>query len=216
MKNVNQLVMAVQSEGTESFAFVELFEVISTETINPKAESYSRQLKGDVESGVSEGYKLLMELVETWDGTGSFHSLFKTSFDNRLKNLVKFIGRNKRKHNTSYDVSLSGSVERDGEASPIMEVIDDASLQSTFDITEEKGKLFTLLDMFSENHPEKGAVCEILMAYPKGSSQKEKTKALCNHYGIAVEEYETIQKKVSRSREAFKKFLHKNSYSLSF
>jgi hypothetical protein len=213
MKNVNQLVKTVQAEGNESFAYVELFETLSAETIVPKSESYSRQLKGDVDAGISEGYKLIMELVKSWDGTGSFHSLFKTSFDNRLKNLVKHIGRQKRKHNTSYDVSLSGSVERDGEASPILEVIDDSSLHSTFDVTEDKGLLESVFAQFAEKYPEQAAVCEILGSFPDDGKQKEKTEALCNYYGIPVDQYKTVQKKVSRSREAFKKFLVKSNYT---
>jgi hypothetical protein len=138
MKNVNELVNQVKEHGTESIPFMELFETLNKETIEPKAKSFSKQLRGDESEAISEGYSLMMELVESWDGTGNFHTLFKTSYENRLKNLIKYMARNKRKHNTSYDVSLSSNVNTKSgtEASPIIETLDDVALTTSFDITE--------------------------------------------------------------------------------
>jgi hypothetical protein len=218
MKNVNQLVSNVQAEGNESYSYVELFEVLSTQTIEPKAESFRKQLKGNTDEAISEGYKLMMELVHTWDGSGNFHTLFKTSYTNRLKNLIKHIGRNKRKHNTSYDISLSESVASVlsmGEASPIIETLYDASLVSTFDITEEKTKLEKLIEMFGVKYPEQADVINIMIGFNDDMVQMEKTNAYCEYFG--VQSYTSaIQKRVSRSREAFKNFLTKNNYNLNF
>lgn len=216
MKNVNELVRTVQAEGNESFAWVELFEVINAETIEPKSKSFSSQLKGDVDKGISEGYKLLMELTESWDGTGNFHTLFKTSFNNRLLNQVKEIGRNKRKHNTSYDVSLSESTKSEGEKSPILEVIGDPSLQTSFNIEESnKTKLETMFDKYAEKHPEQAGVIEIMLGFGWDAKQSDKTEAYCKYYG--VDTYSSaIQKRVSRVRDSFYKFLDNNGYELQF
>lgn len=214
MKNVNELVLKVKEEGTESYAFVELFSIIKTETIEPKAKSFSKQLKGDVASAISMGVTLITELIESWNGTGNFHTLFKTSFDNRLKNLVAYQVRKKRRHNTSYDLSLSESTEQDGESSPILEVIDDRSLQTSFEVTDKKLSLSELMDKFKAENPEKGGVIEILSLFGDEDKQSDRTKALCDFYGVT--DYKKIQKRVSRSREAFAKFLHKHDYQFAF
>jgi hypothetical protein len=214
MKNVNELVLKVQAEGKESFAWVDLFETINKQTIEPKTNSFSSQLKGDVQTGISEGWELLMDLVKKWDGTGNFHSLFKTSFDNRLKNLVKHVGRNKRKHNTSYQVSLSESANAEsGESSPILEVTTEAKLHSSFDVVEDMDKpsFDSLLDAFSEKYPEKGGIIDIMVAFPDDSHQAEKTEAFAKFYGSDTYT-SAIQRRVSRVRESFDKFLENNGY----
>lgn len=222
MKNVNELVKKLQAtkKGTDEweYLFTDLFNIINTETIEPKAESFERQLRGDISAGISEGYMLLQELVETWNGTGNFHSLFKISFENRLKNLVKFITRNKRKHNTAYDVSLSASAERDGEASPIIEVIDDVRCHIYFDVTDKVDGVPTLdelIDMFTEEYPEQAGIINIMISFSYDTKKSEITRAFCEYFG--VQKYTpVIQKRVSRSREAFKKFLIKHNYPVNF
>lgn len=219
MKNVNQLVLTVQAEGNESFAWVELFETVMKETIEPKADSFQRQLKGDVQEGISEGYKLLMDLVGSWDGTGNFHSLFKTSYENRLKNLVKHIGRNKRKHNTSYDLSLSETIDSNFDGGNDMTVIDrvfDKALYTEFDITEkDTPSLYELLDAFAYNKPEQAGVINVMLGFDSDMKQSDKTNAYCEYFGVQTYT-SAVQKKVSRAREAFKKFLTQNNYSLNF
>jgi hypothetical protein len=219
MKNVNQLVFDVQAEGNDSYSYVELFDVIATQTIEPKAESFRKQLKGQVEEAISIGYDLLMELVPAWDGTGNFHTLFKTSYTNRLINHVKYVAREKRSHNTNYDVSLSENAASEmntGEASPLIETINDDSLTSTFDITEDGvNKVEALLELFAIKYPEQAEVLDIMTLFSDDTKQSEKTTAYTEHY--CTQTYtQAIQKRVSRSRENFKKFLIKNGYSLNF
>ena len=218
MKNVNDLVNQVKEQGTESIPFMELFETLNKETIEPKAKSFSRQLKGDEAEAHSEGYTLMMELVESWDGTGNFHTLFKSSYENRLKNLIKYIGRNKRKHNTSYNLSLSdttNNVMEGDEMSPHIETLNHPDLITTFDITDEHGQLEALLGLFGETNPEQAGLIEIMTTFGQATPQADKTNAYCNYFG--VQEYsQVIQKRVSRARESFKKFLTKNDFQLSF
>ncbi len=211
MKNVNELVQAVRTEGKESMEYAELFTTVMTETIEPKAESFGKQLKGDVASGIDEGIKLFMELVDTWNGTGNFHSLFKTAYANRLKNHVKYLNRDKRKHNTSYDISLSGVVEGTYSESSVTEVIVDDTLNTSFDITEEKGTLEKLIDAFSLHNKEQGDLINIMLSFPEDAKTSDYTKAYIEYFGVQV--YAGVpQKKVSRAKNDFKKFLQKNNY----
>jgi hypothetical protein len=212
MKQVNHLVQAVRENGTESIEYNKLFTIIYSETIVPKAESFELQLKGNVDEAINEGIDLFMELLEKWNGTGNFHSLFKTSYNNRLKNLVKYINREKRKHNYSYDLSLSESAPSEtGDASPIIEVLNDKSLISEFDITETNSRLEELLESFRKIKPEQADLLDIMIQQPYDSKKSDFTKTICEYYG--VQKYtDVIQKRVSRAREAFKKHLIKNNY----
>ncbi|MDF2010249.1 hypothetical protein [Priestia megaterium] len=216
MKNVNQLVLEVQAEGKDGLAFVELFEVMMSEVIEPKAKSYSRQLKGDVSEAISEGTALLIELVDVWNGTGKFSTFFTASFNNRIRNLVKYMNRDKRKHNTSYDLSLSETCNNGGENSPIIEVIDAEELHTTFDITEDNDTetLLDLLEEYEVKKPKTAGLIRIMISFPNNARLSEKTQAYANYFG--QEEYNTvIQKRVSRARESFQKFLLKNNYTFS-
>lgn len=217
MKNVNQLVLDVQTEGKEGMAFVELFQTIMNETIEPKAQSYSRQLKGDIAEAIDAGIDLLTELVDTWNGTGNFNTLFSVSYNNRLKNLVKYLGRNKRKHNTSYDVSLSETTDVGEGASHILEVIDDEQLHTTFDITadEEQALLTDLLEEYEVKKPKTAGLIRIMLSFSDDTKISTKTQAYCDYFGES-EYTQAIQKRVSRARESFYKFLVKNNYNLSF
>lgn len=217
MKNVNELVLTVQAEGKESYAYVELFDVISSETINPKTASFRLQLKGQIEEAISEGYALLMELVNSWDGTGNFHSLYKTSFNNRLLNLVKYMKREKRTQDVNYSVSLSETAKAEsGESSPMLEVATDDKLQTSVDFLkfESEPTIESMIAKFGENNPEQAGVIELMTNFSDDMKQVEKSKAFCVYFGVQT--YTEIQKKVSRSREAFYKFLKQNDFQLAF
>jgi len=215
MKNVNTLVQAVKEQGTESIAYKELFNTIYIETIVPKAESFEWQLKGNIQQGIDEGINLIMELVESWNGSGNFHSFFKTSYTNRLINLVKYIGRDKRKHNYAYDVSLSETIESQYDGGNEMTVIDrlyDKSLYTEFDITESENQVEILLEAFRKVKPEQADLLDIMINLPDDAKKNELTSAVCEYYGVNMYT-SVIQKRVSRAREAFKNFLLKNNYA---
>lgn len=218
MKNVNQLVLAVQSEGFESVAFYDLYNIINSETIEPKANSFRLQLKGQVDCAISDGYDLLFDLTQKWNGTGNFHSLFKTAYTNRLKNMVKYVNRKKRKHETNYDMSLSDFVKGPDEPSSILEVASERQLHChvNYDASfNEVHSLETLIEMFAEAHPTEAGVINLMIMFTPDTPQAEKTRAYCDYYGVQTYT-SVIQKRVSRSREAFKKFLLKNDYPINF
>lgn len=212
MKKVNELAKTVQAEGTESLAFYELFTIITAETIEPKAESFSRQLKGDVADAISEGYQLLLELVEKWERTGSFHSFFKTSYTNRLINKVKATNADVRSHNTSYDISISESiVSEGGNDMTIIDRLFDKSLYTEFDIEDNENTFEGMLAGFRKKNPEQADIISIMLNFSDDDKQKDKTNTYCEYFG--VHKYTSvIQKRVSRAREAFKNYLIKNNY----
>ncbi len=215
MLNVNETVKVIQSQGTagkESFEFSELFMLFNNKYIEPKAKSFERQLKGDVADGISAGFELLTELVDTWDGTGSFTALFNKSFRNRLINLVESKKAKKRSHNTNYDFSIDYP-EQETEQPASRDIFEDPKLHTTFDITDSsQPSLLGLLDKFKEKNPEQGGVIDVMIDFHPDMKKYEKTKLLCEYYG--VEEYTPIQKKVSRAKKAFEKFLQQNHFSL--
>lgn len=219
MKNVNELVQAVKVEGMESTAFSELFIIINAETIEPKAESFKKQLKGDVAKAVSEGYELLMKLIYKWEGTGSFHTLYKTSYTNLLKNEVKATSAQKRKHNTSYEVSLSETIPSPYTSATELTMIDALyaeSLYTEFDVTEinEDNQVEVLLEQFREKKPEQADLIDIMLNLSDNPAKSELTDAVCNYYG--TQKYTgVIQKRVSRAKESFYKFISQNNYTLN-
>jgi len=217
MKNVNQLVLTVQAEGLESMAFIELFNIINKETIVPKANSFRLQLKGNVESAISEGYELLADLTTSWNGSGNFHSLFKTAYTNRLKNMVKYVNRNKRRHETNYDVSVSETVATNEEPAPILEVATESQLQIVVDYDASfngKPTLELLIADFQHAYPEQAGVINLMLGFTPDTAQVDKTRAYCEYFGTQTYT-SAIQKKVSRSREAFKNFLIDNNYLIT-
>lgn len=214
MKNVNQLVLNVQALGTEGVDFLELFNIINKETIEPKAKSYILPLKGDLAEAYSQGYELLVTLCEKWNGTGNFHTLYKKSYSNLLINLKTYTGRNVRKHNTSYQISLSEGGVTGDEYSPVLETLYDESLVTYIKEEEETVSLESLIVKFGEVNPEKAGIIEIMVMFTPETPQSEKTRAYCEYFG--VQEYTKIQKRISRARESFYKFLKANDYSLSF
>ncbi|MEW9502367.1 hypothetical protein [Jeotgalibacillus marinus] len=218
MKNINDLVKMVQVHGSESEFFIELFEIINAQTIKPKTDSFSRQLKGDVAEGYHEGYVLLMELVHSWNGTGNFHRLYKLSFTNRLRNLVKYIGRDVRKLNTSYEISLSENAKRgDSSSSNILDVALDKALH----VSEEscgygdEVSLSDVIESFADRYPEQYKIISIMEKFTPETNRDEKTKAYLDHF-YAKEYTSAIQKRVSRSRSKFQKFLVESGYEINF
>src|SRR5699024_1998205 len=103
------------------------------------------------------------------------------------------------------------TANKDGESSPMIEVLDDESLRTSFDITEAETPLETLIEEYAEKNPKKAGIINIMLNFSDDTKQSEKTHAYCEYFG--VQEYTTvIQKRVSRVRQSFKKFLENNNY----
>jgi len=215
---INKLATQIQAEGTESIAFYELFNIINHRTIEPKVRSYKLQLKGDIDAGISEAYKVLMKALKKWNGSGSFHTYYKTSLDNSLRNLVKKIHRKKRSHNTNYDISLSETSAGEEETENILEVAKEKELQvSAFDITDEAVTTGQAIALFAQEKPEQAEIIAIL--FDNCDEKKHVViEALADYFGITVDQYTNslYQKRVSRSREAFRTFINVNNLTFKY
>ena len=215
MKNVTELAKYVQANGKDCVEYDDLFNIIYQDTILPKTMSFKLQLNGNIEEGIDEGVDLFIELLDKWEGKGNFHTLYKTSFTNRLINLVNYMKRNIRKHNYSYDVSLSDNsvvmYKDQASSSPMIETLNDSSLTTEFDVTTLENRVETLLEEFRKIKPEQADLLDILISTPHDYTKSDFTDAVCVYYG--VQKYtSTIQRRVSRAKESFENFLIKNNY----
>lgn len=210
LEEINELVKTIQGSEPESYlyevSYSDLVSELMTSTIKPKVDSYSKQLKGDTDAGTSEAYKLLISLVQDWTGEGNFLTLYKFSLDNRLKNLIEYLAKNKRKHNTSYDISLSESKSRYLDNTSQNNMPYDSSLITYFDITDEKtSKLEELLTEFEEQYPKQADLVNIMLHKADDETKATEINRYKNYFG--VDTYTpALQKRVSRARQAFKKY----------
>lgn len=215
-EKTNRLALQVQAQGTESLAFVELFELVDRETIQPKVRTYSKQLKGDMAEGISIGYMLLTEMVMNWKGEGSFHRVFTVAYTNRLNNLVRDLGRDVRKHNTSYEVSLSYALD-EKEENDSYEVSYGSVLETSFDVTDkvdQEPTLEELLHSFSLKYPERYDLIVIMLGFTEEDNQATRTQAFKDYF--CTQTYTSVlQKRVSRARTSFFKHLQDAGYDVS-
>lgn len=209
-EEITFLIKTIQENEPENYlyevSYAELVNELMANTIEPKVNSYARQLKGDTDAGISEAYKLLMELVQNWTGEGNFLTLYKFSLDNRLKNLIEYLAKNKRKHNTSYDISLSESKSRYLDSTSQNNIPYDSSLITSFDITEDKtSKLEKLLTEFEEQYPKQSDLINIMLHKADDETKATEINRYKEYFG--VDTYTpALQKQVSRARQSFKKY----------
>lgn len=185
-------------------------------TTNRMVESFSQVLRGDIHEAHSAAMQQLMKCVESYKYEGyEFHTFYRKSLKNKLVDLSRKLTTKKMQHNTCYAVSLSMDVTDDkGSTYSILERLHDEALHTRDSYsTGEVGSLSQLLEDFSLVDKEKAEVLEILITYSaEGYSKRDMTNALAAYYGS--DGYTgTIQRRVSRAREAFKKFALDNGYN---
>lgn len=184
-------------------------------TINQMVSNFELALRGDIQEGHSIAMLQLIKCINTFKYEGyEFRTFYRKSLRNKLVDLTRTLMAKKMRHNTSYSVSLSTDVtDESGFSYPIMDRLQDISLRTynRYNI-EEAPSLSQLLDAFSEVDREKADILEILIKYSaEGNSKRDVTTALANYYG-SNEYTGLIQRRVSRAREAFKKFACENGY----
>lgn len=180
---------------------------------------YERQLNGDVHSAYSEATLLLIRCIDNFEYKGfEFLSFYKKALHNKMIDEIRKINADKRKHNTSYEVSLSASLtDNEGNSYSLVDRGIDASLQAIDTYKEDDViRLTTILDKYRCIKPIDTEVIEIMLKYSaEGYQKKDLTSALAEFYGS--EKYtSTIQKRVSRVRENFKKFAIEYGYAFHF
>lgn len=219
---MNQLTAKVlEMQGTtdiykKDFLFTDVYTGLQS-TIEGIVNSYTYSLKGDFHTGYSMAMEVLEKCVKVFKYEGNeFSTMYKRSLRNAMVDLIRKVNTEKMKPNTSYEISLSSEAkDDDGSQYSIGDRLNAEGLQvkDTYDI-EEHTSVTWLLDKFHSVRPAEAEVIEILVQYSaEGYQKKDLTDALAKHYGS--EGYTgTIQKRVSRCRDAFKKFA--GEYGMDF
>lgn len=211
---MNQLTtLVLEMQGTtnkekKDILFTDVYTCLQS-TMEGIVNGYTYSLKGDAHAGYSIALEHLLKCVEVFNFEGyEFATFYKKTLRNKLVDLVRKTNADKVKHNTSYDVSLSmDAKDSDGYSFSVEDRFNDSALQVNDEYdTEDTTTLAWLLDQFHAVKPAEAEVLEILIQYSaEGYQKKDLTDALARHYGS--EKYTgTIQKRVSRIRESFKKF----------
>jgi hypothetical protein len=197
--------------------FADIYESVKF-TMEGIVNGYSFSLKGDVHEGLSEALNHLVNCCESFKYEGfEFLTFYKKTLKNKMIDLVRKLNAEKVRHNTSYDFSLSVDVQ-DGEGSTysIEDRFQDESLQvnDSYNIEKEEVTLSSILDKFAEVKPFEAGVIEIMLKYSaEGYQKKDLTSALATYYGLDTYN-STVQKRVSRVRETFKKFAIDNGFAM--
>jgi DNA-directed RNA polymerase specialized sigma24 family protein len=220
MNTLTNLVIKLQETEKGSVAWDSLFTEVYLE-VQPSIESivngYSYSLRGDVHAGESEAINHLMISIDKFQYTGfEFLTFYKKTLRNKLIDLIRQMNKKSMKHNTSYDVSLSATVEEDASLLSADKMQDEA-LQTTDNyFSDSEESLTAILDEFTNEKPVEAGVIDTLITYSaEGYLKKDLTSALANYY--EVEKYNgTVQKRVSRAREAFKKFCEEKGFCFNF
>lgn len=200
--NLQGQVSGYQKENLYTDLYLGLQSVISC-TVN----RYYKAFNGDIAEGESIALDCIMQAVEKFQYTGSeFATFYSHILENKLRDKVRSLRANKNRHNTSYEVSLSADYEGDeGKLVPLIERLDDNTLRvvDTYNIGAMAATVSDILDTYGKEYPENAEVLEILITHEKKS---EMTAAVAAYYG--QEKYNgTIQKRVSRVREHFTKYM---------
>lgn len=191
-----------------------VYECLQT-TINGMVSSFEYTLRGDLHEGHSTALSQLVKCVETFKYEGhEFRTFYKKSLKNKLVDLTRTLGTKKMKPNTSYSVSLSAGVtDENGFSFPILDRLHNENLRVYNEYEVEEGiTLSDLLDAFAKIDEEKANILEILITYSaEGYQKRDVTDALARYFG-SNEYTGLIQKRVSRAREAFRKYAKEQGY----
>lgn len=218
MDKLTKMVLELQKVEKGSYEwdvmYTNVYECLHT-TINGMVNSFEYTLRGDLHEGHSTAMMQLVKCVETFKYEGhEFRTYYKKSLRNKLVDLTRTLGTKKMKHNTSYSVSLSaGVMDENGFSYPILDRLHDENLYTNNKYEAEEGTtLSDLLDGFAVMDKEKADILEILITYSaEGYQKRDVTDALARYFG-SNEYTGLIQKRVSRAREAFRKYATEQGY----
>lgn len=167
--------------------YVDVVDMITTLT-----NSYEYQLKGDIAAAESEAGLLLIRTIERFKYQGyEFRSFYSRALHNKLRDMIRSAKAQKNANNY-------------GTIGP---EIDFLHTEERYEFLQElDGKLETIYEAYSVENPEHGQVLETMVKYSASFYNKsDLTGALATYYGEPTYNG-TIQKRVSRIREAFRKY----------
>lgn len=218
MNVITKKVLYMQTIDRNSLEWDDLFTEVHdsvNDLITGVVRYNSRALHGDIHAGYSKAYMLLIRSIEKFEYEGyEFRSFYSRILKNGITDLI-------RKHNTNkmqvfFDHSLDYTVSpEDGDSFVTYERFKDQNVQ-TIDtyFEEDQPSIIELLQAFKEVKPIEAGVIELLITYHTDYYTKsDLTAALAAYYGSDTYT-STIQRRVSRAREYFEKFLIKKGYKL--
>jgi len=175
--------------------YAELMDLIKT-----LSYSYEYHLKGDMAAAESEAGLLLVSTIERFEYQGfEFKSFFKKSLHNRLRDMVSTAKAQKN----SIGYGTIGAEIDFIEAGRMYERV----------ISDSDHTLDSVYDAYALKNPDHGQVLEIMVKYSASFYNKsDLTDALAAHYGEATYNG-TIQKRVSRIRESFRKYAAEHGFN---
>lgn len=160
--------------------------------------SYEFNLKGDLAAAESEAGLLLVHAIDRFKYTGfEFKAFFSKALHNKLRDMV-------RTAKTQKNMLGYGTIGLEIDFLQAGGKFDEVFKRSLDDVYEE----------YARNNPEHGEVLDLMVKYSAPFySKAELTDALAAYYGEATYTG-TIQKRVSRIRESFRKFAAEHGYSM--